>query len=160
VKLPPSWVLVMDGAMARLYRTTGESGPHRALLAPVSGGAFSRSDPAHFGPRPGKNFASALRDSGHGVTTHESRRRRAEEEFVGTVLAWIEKPEHLAAFQHLVIAAPARCLGEIRHALSAVLAARLHREIHGDLTKLPIKELEQRVLESMLDLTGDRRETS
>lgn len=154
------WVLVIDGGAARIYRTTGTSNPHQARLEPVPGGVFSRSDPAHFGPRPGRNFASALRDSGHGVTTHEAGRRRAEQEFVGAVLAWIGKSDNLAAFQRLVVAAPARTLGEIRAALSPKLAGRVHREIHADLTKLPIKELEDRVIASLSDLGGGRRQAS
>ncbi len=160
MRQPSSWVLVADGGTARIYRTTGDSGAHRALLEPVPDGAFSRSDPAHFGPRPGKNFASALRNSGHGVTTHEGLRRRAEEEFVATVLAWIAKPEHLAAFERLIVAGPPRTLGEVRLALSPVLKGKLQSEIHGDLTKLPIKELERRVLASMAGLGAERREAS
>jgi protein required for attachment to host cells len=160
VRQPLSWVLVADGGKARIYRTTGESGAHRALLEPVPGGAFSRSDPVQFGPRPGKNFASALRNSGHGVMTYESLKRRAEEEFVAAVLAWIEKPEHLATFERLIIAAPARALGEIRLALSPVLAGRIHGEIRGDLTKLPIKELEKRVLASIPEPGTERRHAS
>jgi protein required for attachment to host cells len=160
VRQPGSWVLVADGGAARIYRTTGESSAHRTRLEAVPGGSFSRSDPAHFGPRPGKNFSSALRNSGHGVTTHEGLKRRAEEEFIATVLTWIEKPEQMAAFERLIVAAPDRALGEIRAALSPVLAGRIHREIHGDLIKLPIKELEERVLASMLDLGTERRQAS
>jgi protein required for attachment to host cells len=160
VKQPPIWVLVADGGAARVYRTTGDSGAHRALLEPVPGGTFSRADPAHFGPRPGKNFASALRNSGHGVTTHESQHRRAEEEFILAVLAWIERPEHLGVFERLIVAAPPRTLGEIRLALPAALAGKVHSEIHGDLTKLPIKELERRVIPHMSAIGVERRRAS
>jgi protein required for attachment to host cells len=160
VRQPLSWVLVADGGRARIYRTTGDIGAHRALLEPVPGGTFSRSDPAHFGPRPGNNFSSALRNSGHGVTTHDDQHRRAEEEFIGTVLAWIERPEHLSAFERLIVAAPPRTLGEIRLALIPALAERVHSEIHGDLTKLPIKELEQRVLPYLTSVGAERRQAS
>jgi protein required for attachment to host cells len=158
VKQPRSWVLVADGATAKVYRTTGESSAHRALLEPVSGGIFTRSDPAHFGPRPGKNFSSALRNSGHGVTTHEDLKRHAEEEFIIAVLAWLKKPEQIFQFEHLIIAAPPRALGEIRTALSPELAKKVHSELHGDLTKLPIKELEHRVLPHLVQIASDNNE--
>jgi protein required for attachment to host cells len=160
VRQPISWVLVADGGIARIYRTTGENGAHRAQLELVTGGTFSGSDPAHLGPRPGKNFSSTLRYSGHGVTTHEGLKRRAEEEFIAAVLAWIEKPAHLAAFERLIVAAPPRTLGEIRFAASPALEVRIHREINGDLTKLPIKDLERRVMACILDLRAERSEAS
>ena len=157
MRRPVNWILIADGGTARTYRTTGETGAHRARLEAIPDGSFTRSDPAHFGPRPGKNFASALRNSGHGVTTHEGQKRRAEQEFVAAVLAWIEKPEQLAAFERLIVAAPPRILGEIRMALSPALARRIHSEIHGDLMKLPIKELEKRVLASIFDPGAEQR---
>jgi protein required for attachment to host cells len=160
VRQPPVWILVIDGGTARIYRTTGAADAHQARLEPIPGGEFIRSDPAHFGPRPGKNFSGALRNSGHGVTTHEGGKRRAEEAFVESVLAWIERPDHLDAFQRLVVAAPARTLGEIRSSLSPALAERLHQELHGDLTKLPIKELEHRVMASLRDIGIERRQAS
>jgi protein required for attachment to host cells len=158
VKPLQSWVLVADGGTAKVYRTTGESSSHRVLLEPVPGGTFKRSDPAHFGPRPGKNFSSALRDSGHGVTTHEDLKRHAEEEFIIAVLAWLDKPKQISQFEHLIIAAPPRALGEIRRALSHELFRKVHSEIHGDLTKLPIKELEQRVRLQMVKIPPDNDE--
>ncbi|MGL4636143.1 MAG: host attachment protein [Beijerinckiaceae bacterium] len=157
MRIPLTWVLVADGATAHIFRTTGKSGAHRALLQPVPGGVFHRSDPAHFGPRPGKNFSSALRNSGHGVTTHENLKRHAEEEFVAVVLGWIEKPENLAAFENLIIVAPSRALGEIRSAMSQALLGRTHHEIHGDLTKLPVKELEERLLASLAGIAAEHR---
>ena len=165
MKHPLTWVMVADGGAARVYRTTGETGAHQRQLELVPGGAFSRLDHAQLGPHSSENSPRSARDSGHGASrqtpaAREATKRRAEEEFIATVLAWIGKPEHLAAFERLIIAAPPRTLGEIRAALSPALKERIHGEIHGDLTKLPIKELEQRVLASSLSLAADRGEAS
>jgi protein required for attachment to host cells len=103
---------------------------------------------------------NAFLSSGHGETMHADQKRRAEEEFIATVLSWIAKSENLATFDRLIIAAPARTLGETRAALPASLAGRIYHEIHGDLLKLPIKELEKRVQASMLDLGTEGRQAS
>jgi protein required for attachment to host cells len=143
----PAWLLVADGGKARIYRTTGDGDSLRVRLEPVPGGTFSRPDSGQFGPRPGH-------------TPHDAQKRRAEEEFLSAVLAWIEKPEHLAAFAFLIIAVPPRTLGEIRFALSPELAERIHGEIRGDLTKLPMTELERRISPYIPGIGSERKRAS
>ncbi len=56
MKQPPTWILVMDGGTARIYRTTGAATSHQARLEAVPGGEFTRSDPAHFGRAPARTL--------------------------------------------------------------------------------------------------------
>jgi protein required for attachment to host cells len=152
VKQAVSWVLVADGGTARVYRTTGETDTHRAWLEGVEGGEFTRLDPDHLASQSGKDMSRANGNSGHGIIDHEQVKRQAEVEFISAVLSWIGKGPHLHAFDQLVIVAPARTLGEIRKAMPSGLSGKIHREINGDLTKLPIKELERRVMASLQDI--------
>jgi protein required for attachment to host cells len=136
------WMLVADGGGAHVYRGTGNKGTHVALIERVDGADFERDHHTPKGPQDGRDKAHAPTDAGHGVVAHERSRRRTETEFVKDVVAWLDEPARRETFDHLIVAAPPRVLGDIRGAMSPHLAAKVSREIHSDLVKAPIKQLE------------------
>lgn len=155
MKQPRVWILAVDGGAARVFRNTGRTGAHQAKLEAVEGGSFVRGHRGrHLGPTPGRMAANAAGDGRHGVTTHERQQRLVEADFVGEVLGWLAEPPQLAQFEHLIVAAPARVLGETRAAMPASLAKRVVHEVHADLVKAPIKDVEAHVAAHLLPVAA------
>ncbi|MGL5117151.1 MAG: host attachment protein [Beijerinckiaceae bacterium] len=154
MKAPKTWVLVADAGAAIVYANTGETDAHHARLTPVPAGNFKRDDRRrHFGSPPDTGIANARGDAHHGVGSHEKRERLAETQFLEEVLAWLDQPAQLACFENLIIAAPPRALGELRAGMSSALQCKLSHEIHADLTKSPIKEIESHVLSHLIPIS-------
>jgi protein required for attachment to host cells len=158
MKAPRTWILVADGGAAYVYANTGETGAHQARIAAVPEGRFNRHDKRrYFGAPPTSGVANARGDAHHGVSSQEHRKRLAEMQFLEEVTAWLDAPEQASQFESLIVAAPPRALGEVRAAMSAALHRKLTHEIHADLTKSPIKEIESHVLSHLIPIaTGAR----
>lgn len=147
MKALKTWVLVADGMSACVYAATGATGPHEARLAPVPAGHFNRHDTRrYFGAEPSTGFANARGDAHHAIGSHERRARLAQMEFLQEVTTWLGASDQAACFENLIVAASPRILGELRAAMPAALQRKVIHEIHADLTKAPIKEIESRVL--------------
>ncbi len=146
-----TWMLVADGGTARVYRDTGNTQEHTVKLELVLGSEFTREklDRNHSGSGDSKSFFTALGRAPHGVNTHEDKKRHAETKFLNSVVDWLSQSENQTMFEQLVIAAPARPLGELRAALPKPLAMKVCCEIEADLVKAPVKELEHRFLASI-----------
>jgi protein required for attachment to host cells len=153
VKQPRTWLLVADGGSANVYSNTGNTRPHEALLQPVTGGRFRRErDRPDFSSPPTRSYTGPLSSAPHGVTGQEDKKRDEEESFLLDVLSWLVAPSNLPQFDRLIVAAPPRALGELRAAMPRKLADKLSHEIHADLTKAPIKEIERRVSDHLFSL--------
>jgi protein required for attachment to host cells len=153
MKAPKTWVLVADGGVAMVYASTGDTGEHQARLRPVPEGRFRRDDRRrHFGQPPDTGIANARGDAHHGVGSQENRARLAELQFLENVMEWLGSAPQLSKFENLIVAAPPRALGELRSAMSAAILQKLSHEIHADLTKSPIKEIENHVLSHLIPI--------
>lgn len=136
------WMLVCDGGAAHVYRGTGNKGSHVAKIERVEGGRFERDTHTIQGAQPGRDKAHVAGDAGHGAENHARARRRTEAEFVKETVGWLDEPARRETFDHLIVAAPPRVLGDIRSAMSPHLAAKVVREVRSDLVHAPIKQIE------------------
>jgi protein required for attachment to host cells len=134
-----TWVLIADGAQARVLENTG---PGKGLNR-VDGLEFSQepllardinSD------RQGRSFSSV----GHGRSAYEPKTDpvdHREAAFLKKVAAMLDKKQCERAYDRLVIAASPIALGDIRKALTEGVKKSIMAEIPKDLTNIPPTQL-------------------
>jgi protein required for attachment to host cells len=134
-----TWVLIADGAQARVLEYPG---PSKGLVQ-VEGLKF---EDAHMknreimADRPGRAYSSA----GYGRSAMEQRTDPAEyreTEFLRSVAELLNQKGLEGAFRRLVIAAPPQALGDLRKFLSSATMEKVTAEIPKDLTTVPILQL-------------------
>ena len=144
---PETWVLVADATRARVLR---QPEPAPRMHTPPLETIFTKKTrvlPARaiMSDEPGRSFSSV----GEGRSAMEYRSDPVREElreFVREILDELDKRRERGEFQHLVIHAPPRMLGELRDLMSPHLAATVVAEFDKDLTKLPERDLREALL--------------
>jgi protein required for attachment to host cells len=135
-----TWVLIADGAQARVLENTG---PGKGL-AQVEGLVWA-SDPLQaqdiVTDRPGsKSGGGAL---GGGMEPRTDPVEHRETEFVKSVAATLDRYQQKGAFDRLVIAAAPIALGDLRKAISPAVRKMVIAELNKDLTNTPTAKLDQ-----------------
>ncbi|MGE0254047.1 MAG: host attachment protein [Alphaproteobacteria bacterium] len=131
-RVPVTWVVVADGARARILEHTRIGGG----LVPL---AAMDHDKAHGhardlgADRPGRVFDSAGAGR-HAVAPHTDYLRYEKDRFAHEVAALLERAGTARRFDRLVLVAPPRTLGDLRAALGAHAMAAVIGEVHKDLT--------------------------
>jgi len=139
MKAKVTWILIADGAQARVLENDG---PGKGLT-PVKGLKFSQEPLRNqdiVTDRPGRSFASV----GSGRSGYEpevSPVDQREARFVGTLVAELEEHYRTGAFKRLIIAADPTSLGTIRNSLSKQLQEAVLAELPKDLTNIPTIKL-------------------
>ncbi|HEY8594025.1 MAG TPA: host attachment protein [Devosiaceae bacterium] len=146
---PTTWVLIADGASARVYRNTGPGtglkpvedlefdAPHgraRDIMADKPGRAFSSA-----GAR-----RSAMEPSSDPVDVMEA-------EFVRGLATMLADRLRQGAYDDLIVALAPRALGQLREHLSKDVAARIRHEMASDLVNTKLQDL-PRHFEGLLKL--------
>jgi protein required for attachment to host cells len=134
-----TWVLVADGARARILRNLGPgNGIDREIVKDFEGSTALSRDIAS--DRPGRTFDSA--GSGrHAMAPPSDPHDHEQVNFLREVVAYIEKASEKKSFDRLVIVAPPTALGTLRARLSRPLSAKVTGELNKDLTKVPVHDL-------------------
>ena len=141
LKLPhDAWILIADGKKALFLRNKGdEAYPNLEVI-----GKEENENPAtrdQGTDRPGR-FSDG--PSGHKSAASETDWHRLEEErFARALAAKLYEAAHAGRFEKIVIAAPARTLGELRKELHKEVSARVLGEIDKDLTNHPVGDIEK-----------------
>jgi protein required for attachment to host cells len=139
MKPTTTWILIADGARARIFANLG---PGKGI-APVEGGVL-KGDHAPSrdlaSDRPGRTFESAdvMR---HAIDPAQDPHRELKRAFAGRIASLIEERLAENAFDRLVLVAPPVTLGDLRSALSKSVKERVSAELDNDLTNTPIEEL-------------------
>lgn|SRR5690606_1651763 len=136
-----TWVLIADGAAAKVFRNTG---PGKGLEA-IRELQFEE-EPLQardiMSDRQGRSFSSA--GAGRSAMDHPSDPvQLREERFVKSVTEVLDKKCLEGAFDRLIIAAAPTALGDIRGALTDRLKQSLLAELPKDLTNVPTPQLEK-----------------
>lgn len=141
MKKTVTWVLIADGAQARVLENTG---PGKGLKQ-VDGLDWA-IDPLQareiVTDRPGRNHASASGKSS-GMEPRTDPVEHRETEFVKSVAAMLDRQQQKGAFERLVIAAAPIALGDLRKAISPAVRKTIVAELNKDLTNLPTAQLDQ-----------------
>jgi protein required for attachment to host cells len=136
MKKTVTWVLIADGAQARVLENTG---PGKGLKQ-VEGLQWSNE------PLRAKDIVS---DRPGGGATGGSMAPRVdpveqrEEEFVKNLAVILDKHHQQGSFDRLIIAAAPIALGDIRKAISPAVKKTVVAELNKDLTNLPTAQLDQ-----------------
>lgn len=141
MKKTVTWVLIADGAQARVLENTG---PGKGLRQ-VEGldwaiDALQAQDIVS--DRPGRSHSSV----GSGRSAMEPKTDpvdHRETQFVKSVAATLDRQQQNGAFDRLVIAASPIALGDLRKAISPALKKLVVAELNKDLTNLPTAQLDQ-----------------
>ncbi|MFQ5959726.1 MAG: host attachment protein [Alphaproteobacteria bacterium] len=134
-----TWVVIADGARARIVATEGP----RTGLAPLREmeSTASRMPTRELGvERPGRAFESAdvLR---HAMEPRVDWHRFEKEQFAKSVAAIVDDAAGRRRFDALILVAPPRTLGDLRKALAQTTRAKVTAELAKDLTNVPLHEL-------------------
>jgi protein required for attachment to host cells len=134
-----TWILIADGARARIFANLG---PGKGI-APVEGGVF-KSDHAPnrdlASDRPGRTFESAD-VTRHAIDPAQDPHRELKRAFAVRLAEYIEERLVENAFSRLVLVAPPVTLGDLRAVLSKPVRERVSAELDNDLTNTPVEEL-------------------
>ena len=134
-----TWVLVADGARARILEN---SGPGHALTG-IEGLVFASGHAATHelvSDREGRSYSS----HGHARSAIESRsdpHRELKTKFAGVLADMLSRELEAGAYQRLVLVAPPEMLGDLRAAISGEVRAKVVGESAHDLTKTPTREV-------------------
>lgn len=139
MKKTVTWVLIANGAQARVLENTG---PGKGLQQ-VDGLDFA-IDPLQaqdiMADKPGRSHSSV----GSGRSAMEPRTNpvdHREAEFVRSLADMLNRKQQSGAFDRLVIAASPTALGDIRQAMSPGVKKAIVAELSKDLTNLPTTKL-------------------
>ncbi|HEV7345843.1 MAG TPA: host attachment protein [Devosia sp.] len=141
MKKTVTWILLADGAQARVLENTG---PGKGLkqVEGLDWDIEPLQNQDIVSDRPGRSFSSV----GQGRSAMEPRTdpvAHRETEFVKAVAATLDRKQQAGAFDRLVIAAAPIALGDLRKALSPQLKKLVVAELNKDLTNLPTAQLDQ-----------------
>lgn len=140
MKPKTTWILIADGAQAKVFEHTG---PGKGLRA-IDDLQFEQ-EPLQaqeiMADRPGRSFASAgsarsaMEYSSDPVAVRERR-------FVENVAGELDKHLQNGEFERLIVAAAPTALGDIRPAFSKAVKDTIVAELPKDLTNIPTPKLE------------------
>ncbi len=135
------WVVVADGAHARLFKAEGASYTIEPLREEVY-------DPARrkgldlVADRPGRTFDRSHDQGRHAMEPDTDPKRVEKERFARHLAEILEEGRNAGAYNELVLVAAPRTLGDLREVMSERVRELVRHEIHKDLTSLPLPELE------------------
>ncbi|MHA1598135.1 MAG: host attachment protein [Alphaproteobacteria bacterium] len=148
MKKHKTWVLVADGARARILHNDG---PGKGLSDSMNHGFAATHAPSRsFGTdKPGRGFASVGK-SRHAKVPRIDFHTFEKQRFARDVAAVIDAAEAKGAFDRLVLVAPAKTLGELRKSMGAASLSKVTAELGKDLTHVPVNDLEGHLNKVML----------
>lgn len=140
MKKTVTWVLIADGAQARVLENTG---PGKGLKQ-VEGLDWS-IEPLQaqdlVTDRPGSKSGGGAH--GGGMTPRTDPVAHRETEFVKSVAATLDRHQQKGDFDRLVIAAAPIALGDLRKAITPGVQKTIVAELNKDLTNTPTAQLDK-----------------
>ncbi|MSP41820.1 MAG: host attachment protein [Alphaproteobacteria bacterium] len=139
IKHKKTWVVVADGARARIFLIEG---PGTGLVPAMDHDLIGNRLPSHEmgSDRSGVSFSSAG-PGRRAVAPHTDPHVHAEHEFIRQVATEVRQGLNTHAFEQLVIVAPPKALGELRTELDPQAAKLIKAELNKDLTHLTPHQL-------------------
>ena len=138
-----AWVLVGDGHKAIFLVNRGDPDLLDLRVLKVQQDV---NPPTHKqgSDAPGRAYpALSVGLGGHGAIENTDWHRLEKEHFVASVAGAINAAAESGELSEIVIIAPPRVLGDLRHELSAKARSKVSGEIEKDLTHHPIPEIEK-----------------
>lgn len=139
IKHKKTWVVVADGAQARIFMNEG---PGTGLVPALDHDLIGNKLQSHEmgSGRPGVSFSSAG-PGRHAMAPHTDPHEHAEHSFIKQVAKAITDGLNAHAFEQLILVAPPKALGDLRTDLDPQAAKLVKSELHKDLTHLTPHQL-------------------
>ncbi|MCK9993033.1 MAG: hypothetical protein Dbin4_01553 [Alphaproteobacteria bacterium] len=139
IKHKKTWVVIADGAHARIFLNEG---PGTGLVPALDHDLIGNKLPSHEigSDRPGVSFSSAG-PGRRAMTPPTDPHEHAEHEFIRQVAKAITEGLNAHAFEQLVVVAPPKALGQLRTQIDPQAAKLIKAELHKDLTHLTPHQL-------------------
>jgi protein required for attachment to host cells len=96
-------------------------------------------------PLPAPKLDAHSKDAGkrhRSSTANPDKKLLQEDSLAAAVADWLNHQALEGKFEHVVVAAPAKFLGEMRRLYHKALQAKLIGELHKDIRELPLKDIE------------------
>ncbi len=136
----PTWVLIADGARARVL---AQEKPFEQLRPAFEQEEFtgSRAQTKDIvSDRPGRSFDSGGQGR-HAMEPPTDPQRYAKFAFARELAARLEEAAHAGRFARLVLVAAPKTLGDLRELLPDPVRTKVVAEIDKDLTRVPLRDL-------------------
>lgn len=142
MKKKTTWVLLADGARARIVRLTNTKDENQVedLVFEIDHKQLGEI----MSDRPGRSFASAGKRRS-ALEYHSEPEKEQEARFAETLVAELEQRFLAHEFQRLAIVAEPRMLGVLRQKFPPTLQQAIVAEVAKDLTKVPRHELAEAI---------------
>ena len=134
------WVVVCDGAKALVLENAGDEKFPNLKTKEV----YEQDDPPTHEQgtdAPGRSINSV--DGRRSAMEQTDWHTQAEDRFLRKLVGHLDAAVNAGTIKSLIVVAPPRALGVLRHAYSHNLRAALRAEIDKDFVKLPVYEIEK-----------------
>lgn len=140
-----TWVLVCDGARARIFENTGPGTGLETVTTAEHPAA--RASTRELGTdRPGRSFESAPSvNMRHGMAPKADWHELEKEKFAREIASILDDAAKANRFDRVILVAPPATLGELRKLLGKTAAERVAGDIDKDLTGHPVAEIASQV---------------
>jgi len=134
-----SWIVIADGAQARILENTG---PGKGLTPLPEKEMHQTPHPSREinADRPGRTH-DRMGPGRHAMEPPSDPHREEKRHFATELASHLNAAVLKNSFDRLVLVAPAKTLGDLRHALSKEAAAKVDGELSKDLIKIPDQDL-------------------
>jgi protein required for attachment to host cells len=143
MKANTTWILIADGARARIYHYNGPA----AGLKPAAGHEYQHDHAATHdlvSDREGRSFRS-VGPGRSAIEPHTDPHRDLKTKFAAKLADVLAQAAEAKQFDALVVVAAPAMLGDLRSELSDQVRSKVTKEIAQDLTKLPQADLARRL---------------
>ena len=137
--MPTTWILIADGAKARVVEQDKESRRYRPAFEEPHFGTTAQSKEIA-SDRPGRTFDSGG-EGRHAMEPSTDPQRYAKLSFARELADRLSQAANRQEFDRLILVAAPRTLGDLRSMLPDSVKAKVAVEIDKDLTNTPDQEL-------------------
>lgn len=139
MKPTKSWIVIADGAHARVFENRG----------PGQGLTPLPEEEAHHGHKPSREIDAdrpgrshdRFGPGRHAMEPPSDAHRSEKQRFAEALAARLNTKAQAGSFDRLILVAPAKTLGDLRNALSKETRARVQAELSKDLTHIAAQDL-------------------
>jgi protein required for attachment to host cells len=142
--LKKTWVVVADSAHAHLLVPNADA----TMLDPAALPAMPEVEPHArdvTSDRPGRGFSSAGGGPRHAYEPQHDYHKMEKHQFVAALAKTLDSAARTGKFEHLIVIAPPRTVGELRTLMSDHVESKLVQTIQKDLMKASISEVWEQV---------------
>lgn len=140
MRSPTTWVVVADGARARILSGDPAKGGLESVMPELVGrgrekGADLMAD------RPGRSLDSSQVGNRHAMEPPTDPKEVEKQRFARELASTLEAADKEGRFDRLLLVAPPKMLGELRDILSQKIKEKIYKEVDKDLTWVSVHEL-------------------